>query len=82
MRRAHLIGFCLAFIGAYGILYAMHAGRSATNPVYELTSSIDENASKVSDLESEIEDIKSKVSNLESEIEDIKSNVEELKYRR
>ena len=68
MRRAHLIGFCLAFVGAYGVLYAMHAGRSATDPIYELESRVDENASKANDLE--------------SEIEDIKASVEELQYRR
>lgn len=65
MARAHLIAFCLAFIGAYGVLYAIHAGRAAIDPIYDLESRIDGNESKVSDLENEIEEVKSTITDLE-----------------
>ena len=65
MPRAHLIAFCLAFIGAYGVLYAIHAGRASADPIQDLESRIDDNESKVRDLENEIEDVKSTIADFE-----------------
>ncbi|WP_201345764.1 hypothetical protein [Thiohalobacter sp. COW1] len=65
MARANLIAFCLVFIGAYGVLYAIHAGRAVTDPIYDFESRIDDNESQVSDLENEIEEVKSIIKDLE-----------------
>lgn len=65
MPRSHLIAFCLAVVGAYGGLYAIHAARSTAGPIYDLESRLDESESKVNDLENEIESLKSAVENFE-----------------
>lgn len=65
MPRAYLVAFCLAFIGAYGVLYAIHSSRATIFPLYSLESRIDDNESKVHDLEQDIEDIMSTIKNFE-----------------
>lgn len=65
MSSAHLVRFCLAVIGAYGILYAVHAGRSAEDTINDLDSRISENESNISTLEDRIESVESTVSDLE-----------------
>ena len=75
MPRPHLIAICLAFLGAYGVLYAIHSGRTASNQVVELESQIMEVDSKINDLESE-------VNNIESEVESVKTTMQELESRR
>ena len=68
MPRSRLIAFCLAVLVAYGVLYAIHAGRSASH--------------RVDGLESQITDVESKIENLELAIENLKFKVEDSEFRR
>ena len=65
MPRSRLIAICLIFLGAYGVLYAIHAGRSASIQAAELESQIMDVDSKINNLESDVESVKSMMENLE-----------------
>ncbi len=57
LSRSCLITISLAFFVSYGVLYAIHAGRSASDQVDELESQVSELEYKINNLESEIESL-------------------------
>ena len=72
MTRSSLVAFCLVIIGVYGVLYAVHAGRSASNEILDLKSQLDDIESKVDDLDrNEIADLTSKIDDVETKLDDI-----------
>lgn len=65
MRKAHLVAFCMAVIGTYGILYAIHVARGARDASYHLSSRLDDSESTVGELNDEIEELRSRLIQLE-----------------